>query len=37
VLDDAARDLLLGGPGVDWFFTGTGDHTHRKGAAEPVN
>ena len=37
VLDDAARDVLLGGLGTDWFFAGTGDLLPGKDAAEPVN
>jgi uncharacterized protein (TIGR03118 family) len=37
VTDDAARDLLLGLTGLDWFFAGTRDLTPGKLAAELVN
>lgn len=31
VIDDGERDQLVGGPGLDWFFAGTGDHIAGKG------
>ena len=26
VIDDGVKDILIGGPGQDWFFVGTNDH-----------
>ena len=34
VSDDGTGDLLVGGPGLDWFFPGTGDHVAGKKPAE---
>lgn len=36
VTDDGMGDLLVGGPGLDWFFPGTGDHVAGKKPAEQV-
>lgn len=37
VLDDAARDMLQGGPGLDWFFAGANDKVTGKHAGDVVN
>jgi uncharacterized protein (TIGR03118 family) len=37
VLDDAARDILHGGQGLDWFFAGPNDKTPGKKSSEQVN
>jgi uncharacterized protein (TIGR03118 family) len=37
VLDDAARDDLTGGPGLDWFFQSPLDQLHGKKPGELVN
>ncbi len=37
VMDDGLRDVLVGGPGMDWFFTGMGDSITDQEAGEQVN
>jgi uncharacterized protein (TIGR03118 family) len=37
VLDDGARDMLQGGPGLDWFFAGIDDKITGKHKGEQVN
>jgi hypothetical protein len=37
VLDDAARDILHGDQGLDWFFAGSNDKTPGKKSSEQVN
>jgi uncharacterized protein (TIGR03118 family) len=37
VTDDGVRDILVGGPGLDWFFTGPQDRTPGKRSTEQVN
>lgn len=37
VLDDGARDFLIGGRGLDWFFSMTPDRIFGQNSAEQVN
>ncbi len=37
VFDDAARDMLLGGPGLDWYFTAPPDLLLGRQAGEQTN
>jgi len=37
VTDDGLRDFLMGGPGLDWFFSGLADLMPGKLSAEQVN
>lgn len=37
VTDDAARDIIHGGPGLDWFWAGVSDQLPGKHSGEQVN
>ena len=37
VIDDAARDIIHGGPGLDWFWAGASDQLPGKHKGEQVN
>jgi uncharacterized protein (TIGR03118 family) len=37
VFDDATRDILHGGPGLDWFLAGPDDHLPGRLSSEQVN
>lgn len=37
VSDDGVRDQLIGGPGMDWFFTGDDDHVTGRRSNESTN